>query len=108
MPMTSIFWEIDKCYDLELFYYFQKCQKIKMILFIYFLTVVKSEKRCPDPETFEDCVNDNLDSLYERFTKRGCVFPMVISPEFRMEQYSQRPSSPRAPAYVIYRLDYIL
>ena len=42
--------------------------KNKMFLFIYFLIVVKSDKRCPDPETFEDCVNENLDSLYERFT----------------------------------------
>ena len=57
-----------------------------MIILIYFLTVVNSLKICPDPETFEDCVNDNLDSLYERFTKRGSVFSMMISPEFRMEQ----------------------
>ena len=42
--------------------------KNKMFLFIYFLIVVKSDKRCPDPETFEDCVNENLDSLYDRFT----------------------------------------
>ena len=42
--------------------------KNKMFLFIYFLIVVQSDKRCPDPETFEDCVNENLDSLYDRFT----------------------------------------
>ena len=38
-----------------------------MIIFIYFLAVVKSDKICPDSEAFEDCVNQNLESLYERF-----------------------------------------
>ena len=38
-----------------------------MIIFIYFFAGVKSDKICPDSEAFEDCVNQNLESLYERF-----------------------------------------